>query len=74
MRCNSNYLKCRYYLDPLVVGECGPDVMGLRDSGLVRLQNDLGPVVVHVQGTQDQDQPRTASHPFYLLLIINWYA
>jgi hypothetical protein len=44
-------------LDPFVIRESGPDVVRLRDGGLVRLQDDLGPVVVHVQRSQDQDQP-----------------
>ena len=30
----------------------------LRDSGLVWLQDNLGSVIVHVQGSQDQDQPK----------------
>ena len=43
-------------LDPLVVREAGPDVVRLGDGRLVRLQDDLGPVVVDVQRAQDEDE------------------
>ena len=35
-------------LHPLLVRQTGPDVVGLGDGRLVRLQNHLGSVVVHV--------------------------
>ena len=42
-------------------------MMGFRDRGLVRLEDDLGPVVVHVQGPQDQDQPTHRSVNIFLV-------
>ena len=32
-------------------------MVGLGDGGLVGLEDDLGAVVVDVEGSQDQDQP-----------------
>lgn len=49
-------LELDFHLDPLLVCERGPDVMGLRDGGLVRLQQDLSSLRVDVQGTEDEDQ------------------
>ena len=34
-------LQRHLYSDPLLVSECGPDVVGLSDRGLVWLQNHL---------------------------------
>ena len=45
-------------LDPLLVCEGRPDVVGLCHGRLVGLQDDLGAVVVDVQGSQDQDETR----------------
>ncbi len=45
-------------LHPLLVRQRRPDVVHLGDRRLVRLQDDLRAVVVHVQRAQDQDQPR----------------
>lgn len=44
------------YLDPLLVCERGPDVMGLSDGRLVRFQDHLGAVVVDVERSEDQDE------------------
>lgn len=44
------------HLDPLLVSEGGPDVMGLSDCGLVRFQNHLGPVIVDMKCSEDQDE------------------
>ena len=35
-------LQGHFNADPLLVSKSGPDVVGLSDSGLVRLQNHLG--------------------------------
>ncbi len=35
-----------------------PDVMGLRDGGLVRLQHNLGAVVVNVERAEDENETR----------------
>lgn len=43
-------------LNPFLVGQRGPDVMGLCDGSLVRLQNHLGTVIVHMERSQDQDE------------------
>ena len=45
-------------LDPLLVRERRPDVMRLRHCRLVRLQDDLRPVVVDVQCSQYEDETR----------------
>ena len=45
-------------LDPLLVGEGGPDVVRLCHCRLVGLQDDLGAVVVDMQGSQDQNETR----------------
>ena len=44
-------------LDPLLVIEGRPDVMGLCDCSLVRLEQDLCSVVVHVQCSKYQNEP-----------------
>lgn len=49
-------LELHLHLDPLLVGQSGPDVVRLCDRGLVWLQDHLRAVVVHMQGTQDQDE------------------
>ena len=45
-------------LNPFIIRQSWPNMVRLRDSGLVRLQDNLGSVIVHVQGSQDQDQPK----------------
>ena len=49
-------LELHFHLDPLLVRQRRPDVMRLGDGGLVRLQHHLGPVIVDVQGTQNEDE------------------
>jgi len=44
------------HLDPLLVGERGPDVMRLGDRGLVGFQDHFGAVVVDVERPEDQDE------------------
>mmetsp|Transcript_51851 Transcript_51851/g.121766 ORF Transcript_51851/g.121766 Transcript_51851/m.121766 type:complete len:1251 (+) Transcript_51851:175-3927(+) len=43
---------------PLVVRERRPDVVGLRDGRLVRLEDHLGAVVVDVERAEDEDEAR----------------
>ena len=50
------------HLDPFLVREGWPDVMGLRDGRLVWFQDHLGPVVVDVERPQDQDETREGLH------------
>jgi hypothetical protein len=64
---NTGGKACASDLDPFVIRESGPDVVWLGDGGLVRLQDDLCPVVVHVQRSQDQDQPARTD---YCLIFI----
>lgn len=47
-----------FHLDPLLISQRGPDVMGLGDGRFVRLQDDLGPVVVDMERSEDQDESR----------------
>ena len=56
--CQDEVLEGHLYTYPLLVSEGGPDVMGLRDGGFVRLQDDLGTVCVYVEGSQNQNQTR----------------
>lgn len=51
-------LELHLHLDPLLVGERGPDVVGLGDGRLVGLQDHFGAVVVDVERSQDQDESR----------------
>lgn len=46
------------YLDPFFVGQCGPNVVGLGDGGLVGLQHHLGPLRIDVECSQNEDQTR----------------
>ena len=46
------------HLDPFLIGEGGPDVVGLCDGGLVWFQDHLGPVIVDMECPQDQDETR----------------
>ena len=46
------------HLDPLLIGEGGPHVVGLRDDGLVGAQQHARLVHVHVQRAQDEDEAR----------------
>lgn len=46
------------HFDPLLRGECGPDVMWLSDGGFVRLQSYLRLIVVHMKSAEDEDQAR----------------
>lgn len=49
-------LQLDLYFDPVVVAERGPDVMRLRQCGLVRLQQDFGSLGVNVERAQNEDQ------------------
>lgn len=51
--CQDEIFELHFHLDPLLVSECGPDVMGLSDSRLVRFQDHLGAVIVDVEGSED---------------------
>ena len=42
--------------DPLLVAQSRPDVVRLRDGGLVWLQDDLCPLRVDVEGPQNQNE------------------
>lgn len=44
------------HLDPLLIGERRPDVMGLGDGGLVRFQDHLGSVIVDMERSEDQNE------------------
>mmetsp|Transcript_98960 Transcript_98960/g.262867 ORF Transcript_98960/g.262867 Transcript_98960/m.262867 type:complete len:658 (-) Transcript_98960:4864-6837(-) len=48
-------LQLHLHVDPLVVCEAWPDVVRLRHGRLVRLQDHLGAVRIHMQCAQDQD-------------------
>mmetsp|Transcript_39065 Transcript_39065/g.93686 ORF Transcript_39065/g.93686 Transcript_39065/m.93686 type:complete len:373 (-) Transcript_39065:1226-2344(-) len=51
-------LQAHLHLDPLLVRERRPDVVRLRDRRLVRAQDDLAALRVHVQRPQDEHQAR----------------
>lgn len=42
-----------FNFDPFFICQSGPDVMGLSDGGLIRLQDNFGTVVVHVKCSQN---------------------
>ena len=46
------------HLDPFLISEGWPDVVGLCDGCLVWFQDHLGPVVVDMERPQDQDETR----------------
>lgn len=48
--------KLHLHLDPLLISQSRPDVMWLSDGGFVRLQDYLCTVIVHMEGSQDQDE------------------
>lgn len=54
--CQNEIFELHFHLDPLLVSERGPDVMGLCDSCLVRFQDHLGTVIVDVERSEDQDE------------------
>ena len=54
--CEDEILELDFDLHPVLVGQRGPDVVDLGHRRLVRLQDDLRLVVVHMQRSQDQDQ------------------
>lgn len=41
------------HFDPLLIGQSGPDVVGLGDCGLVRLQDNFGTVIIDMKCSQD---------------------
>lgn len=45
-------------LDPIVIGQCWPDVVWLSDGGFVRFENDFGLVRVDVHAAHDQNDSR----------------
>ena len=45
-----------FNLDPFFICQCWPDVMGLSDGCLIRLQYHLGTLCVDMEGSQNQDQ------------------
>lgn len=45
-----------FHSNPLLISEGRPDVMRLSNGGLIRFQDDLGPVSVHVQSSQYQNE------------------
>lgn len=56
--CQDEIFELNLHLDPLLVSERGPNMMWLCDGCLVRFQDHLGTVIVDVQSSEDQDQPR----------------
>lgn len=49
-------LELHLHLDPFLISQSGPDVVWFCNSSLVWLQDHLCPVIVHMQGTQNQDE------------------
>lgn len=54
--CQDEIFELYFDLDPFLIGECGPDVMGLSDCRLVRFQDHLCTIIVHMKGSKDQDK------------------
>mmetsp|Transcript_21771 Transcript_21771/g.52019 ORF Transcript_21771/g.52019 Transcript_21771/m.52019 type:complete len:426 (-) Transcript_21771:5117-6394(-) len=55
--CQDEVLEGDLHLDPLLVREARPHMVGLGDNALVRLEEHPRLVHVDVQGAQDEDQP-----------------
>lgn len=55
--CQDKIFKLHFHFDPFLIRERGPDVMWLCDGRLVRFQDHLGTVIVHMEGSEDQDEP-----------------
>lgn len=73
--CEDQVLEPHFHLHPLLVRQRRPDVMSLCYRRLVRLQDHLRPVVVHMERTQDQDQSRKRlSNEMGLLLRIEVFS
>lgn len=49
-------LELHLHFDPFLVSQGGPDMVWFCNSCLVWLQDHLCPVIVHMQGTQNQDE------------------
>ena len=45
-----------FNFDPFFISQCWPDVMGLGDGRLIRLQYHFGTLCVDMEGSQNQDQ------------------
>lgn len=45
-----------FNFDPFFIRQCWPDVMGLSDGCLIRLQYHLSTLCVDMEGSQNQDQ------------------
>lgn len=54
--CQNEIFELHFHLDPLLVSERGPDMMGFSDCCLVRFQDHLGTVIVNVERSEDQDE------------------
>lgn len=54
--CQNEIFKLHFDLDPFLIGERGPDVMGLGDGCLVGFQDHLCTIIVHMKGSEDQDK------------------
>lgn len=49
-------LELYLHLDPFLVSQRGPDVVGFRNSSLVWLQDHLCSIIVHMQSPQNQNE------------------
>lgn len=49
-------LELNLHLDPLLVSESGPNVMGLSDCCLVGFQDHFGAVIIYVERSEDQNK------------------
>lgn len=48
--------ECHFHLDPLLICERGPNMMGLSDGGFIRFQDHFSSVVVDMESSEDQDE------------------
>ena len=57
-------------MDPLLIGQRGPDVMWLGHDTLVWRQNNLSSLWVQMQGPQNQNEPTEACEAGLALLPV----
>ena len=63
-------LQLDFDMHPLLVGQCWPDMVRLRDHALVWRQDDLGSLWMQMEGSQDQDEPTEAGEALDALLPV----
>ncbi len=56
--CENEVLQSHLHTNPLLISQCGPNMVRLCNGGLVWLQNHLSPVSVDMQCSEDENESR----------------